>query len=224
MKHRLESGPITSWQIEEEKVEAVTDFIFLGSKISDSWTIKKAERQRIDAFKLWCWRRLLRDPWTARRSNQSILKKIKPEYLLEDWCGSWRSSTLVTWCKELTLWKRPWCWERLKAWREGGNRGWAGWMTSSTQWTWVWANSWRQWGFPGGSVVKNPPVNAGDTEIRALSLGQEDHLEEEVATHSSILAWKILWTEEPGRLQSMWLQSQTWLSNWMQHSYRSQGY
>ena len=55
-------------------------------------------------------------------------------------------------------------------------------------------------------MVKNPPVNAGDTEIRALSLGQEDHLEEEVATHSSILAWKILWTEEPGRLQSMWLQ------------------
>ena len=64
----------------------------------------------------------------------------------------------------------------------------------------------RQWGFPGGSVVKNLPVNAGDTEMRAPSLGQEDHLEEEVATHSSILAWKILWTEEPGRLQSMWLQ------------------
>ena len=79
-------------------------------------------------------------------------------------------------------------------------------MASSTQWTWVWANSGRQWDFPGGSVVKNPPVNTGDTEMRAPSLGQKDHLEKEVATHSSILAWKILWTEEPGRLQSMWLQ------------------
>ena len=60
-----------------------------------------------------------------------------------------------------------------------------------------------KWGFPGGSVVKNPPVNAGDTEMRAPSLGQEDHLEEEVATHSSILAWKSPWTEKPGGLQSM---------------------
>ena len=83
MKHRLESGPIISWQIEGGKVEAVTDLIFLGSRISDSWTIKKAERQRIDVFELWCWRRLLRVPWTARRSNQSIRKEINPEYSLE---------------------------------------------------------------------------------------------------------------------------------------------
>ena len=130
------SGPITSWQIDGETVETVTDFIFLGSKITadgdcsreikrclllrrkamtnldsilkcrditlprrvhtvkamifpvvmygcESWTIKKAESQRIDAFELWCWRRLLRVPWTARRSNQSILKEISPEYSLE---------------------------------------------------------------------------------------------------------------------------------------------
>ena len=127
----MASGPITSWQIEGEKVEIVTDFLFLGSKILDSdssheirrrlllsrkamtnldsvlksrditlltkvcivkvivfsvvmyncksWTIKKAEWQRIDAFKLWCWRRLLRVPWTARRSNQSILREISPD-------------------------------------------------------------------------------------------------------------------------------------------------
>ena len=68
-----------------------------------SWTIKKAEHQRIDAFKLWCWRRLLRVPSTARRSNQSILKEINPEYSLEDWYWSWSSNTLATWCKELTL-------------------------------------------------------------------------------------------------------------------------
>ena len=127
-------GPITSWQIDEERMETVTDFIFLDSKITadgdydikrrlflgrraltildsilkssditlltkvlivqamafpiviygcESWTVKKAERQRIDAFELWCWRRLLRVPWTARRSNQSILKEISPEYSLE---------------------------------------------------------------------------------------------------------------------------------------------
>ena len=130
------SGPITSWQTEGEKVEIVTDFLFLGSKITadgdcsheirrrvllgrkamasldsvlrsrditlltkvhivkaviflvvmnscEIWTIQKAEHQRIDASKLWCWRRLLRVPWTVRRSNQSILKEINPEYSLE---------------------------------------------------------------------------------------------------------------------------------------------
>ena len=129
----MASGPITSWQIDGERVETVTDFIFLGSKITadgdcshkiknclllrrkamsnldsilksrdlalptkvhlvkamvfpvvmyecESWTLKKAEGQSIDAFELWCWRRLLRVPWTARRSNQSILKKISLEY------------------------------------------------------------------------------------------------------------------------------------------------
>ena len=132
----MASGPITSWQIDRETVETVSDFIFWGSKITangdcsheikryllverkamtkldsilksrditlptkvhlvkamvfpvvmygcKSWTIKKAEHQRIDAFKLWCWKRLLRGPWTARRLNESILKEINPEYSLE---------------------------------------------------------------------------------------------------------------------------------------------
>ena len=80
----------------------------------ESWTIKKAERRRIDAFELWCWRRLFKVPWTAKRSNQSILKEISPEYS-RDWCWSWNSSTLAMWCEELTHEKRPWCWER---WRQ----------------------------------------------------------------------------------------------------------
>ena len=132
----MASGPITSWQIDKETMETVTDFILGGSKITgdcdcnceikrhlllgrkvmtnldnifksrditlptklrlvkavvfpvvmygcESWTIKKAECKRIDAFEVWCWRRLLRVPWTARRSNQSILKEISPEYSLE---------------------------------------------------------------------------------------------------------------------------------------------
>ena len=129
-------GPVTSWEIDGETVETVSDFIFLGPKITvdddcshefqrhlllgrkvmtnlgnilksrditlptkvhlakamvfpvvmygfESWTVKKAEHRRIDAFELWCWRRLLRVSWTARRSNQSILKVISPEYSLE---------------------------------------------------------------------------------------------------------------------------------------------
>ena len=112
----------------------------------ESWTIKKAQCRRIDAFELWCWRRLLRAPWTARRSNQSILKGISPGCSLEGLMLN--SNTLATWYKELTHWKRPWCWERLKATGERDNRGWDGWMASSTQWTWDWVNS-RSWWWTG---------------------------------------------------------------------------
>ena len=72
----------------------------------ESWTIKKAECQRIDAFELWCWRRLLRVPWTARSSNQSILKEINPEYSLEGLMLKLKLNTLAIWCKKLTQWKR----------------------------------------------------------------------------------------------------------------------
>ena len=94
------------------KVHLVKAMVFPVVKYRcESWTIKKVECQRIDALELWCWRRLLRVPWTAKRSNQSILKKINPDY----WCWSWSSNTLTTWLDEPTHWKRPWCWERLKA-------------------------------------------------------------------------------------------------------------
>ena len=88
----------------------------------ESWTVKKAEHWKIDAFELWCWRRLLRVPWTARRSNQSMPKKISPNIHWKDWCWRWNSNAVVTWCEELTHWKRPWCWERLKAGGEGNDR------------------------------------------------------------------------------------------------------
>ena len=114
-----------------------------------SWTIKKAEHEKIDAFELWCWRSLLRVPWTAR-SNQSILKEISPEYSLEGLMLSWSSNILTIWWEETILWKTPWCWERLKAGEED-DRGWDGWMTSLTRWTWVWTSSWSWWwtGKPG---------------------------------------------------------------------------
>ena len=180
----MASGPIAAWQAEGEKVEVVTDFLFLGSKIivdddwshetirwlllgkkvmtnldhvlksreitlltkvhifkaivflvvmygCESWTVKKAECQRIDAFELWCWRRLLRVPWRVRRSNQSILREINPEYSLEG---------LML---KLQYFSHP------------------------MQWTWTWANSRRWWG-----------------------------------------------TGRPGMLLSMGSQSQTWLADW----------
>ena len=75
----------------------------------ESWTIKKVEHRRTDAFKLWCWKILFRVLWTARRSNQSILKEINHEYSLEGLMLT--QNTLVTWWEQPTLWKRPWCWE-----------------------------------------------------------------------------------------------------------------
>ena len=170
---------ITSWHLEVEKVETVTAFIFLSSKITvdgdcsheikrclllgrramtnldsalkngdntlltnvrivkamafpvvlhgcESWTIKKTENWRIKALELWCWRRLLRVPWTAKRSNQSILKEINPEHSLEGLMMKLKLQYLVHLWEELTHWKRPWCWDRLKVRGEDDNRGWDG--------------------------------------------------------------------------------------------------
>ena len=117
----------------------------------ESWTIKKAECWRTDAFELWCWRKLLIVSWTTRRSKQSILKESSPEYSLEDWHWSWNSSTLAIWCEELTHLKKSWCWERFNAGGEGFDRGWGDWMASPTWCMWVWASfrSWWQTGKPG---------------------------------------------------------------------------
>ena len=117
----------------------------------ESWTVKKAERRRIDAFELWYWRRLLSVPWTARRSNLSILKEISPGISLEgmmlklklQYFGHlmWRVDSLE---KTLML-------KGIGGRREGDDRGWDGWMASPTRWTWVWVNSGSWWwtGRPG---------------------------------------------------------------------------
>ena len=117
----------------------------------ENWTIKKAECQRIDAFEPWSWRRLLGVPWTARRSNQSTLKEISPEYSLEElmlklkfqYFGHlmWRTDSLE---KTLMLGK-------IEGRRRRGDKGWDGCMASLTQWTWVWVDSGSWWwtGRPG---------------------------------------------------------------------------
>ena len=111
----------------------------------ESWTKKKAKHWRIDAFELWCWRRLLRVPWTARRSNQSILKEISPDYSVEGLMLKLNLQNFGHLSEELTHLKRPWCRERLKARGEGDDRGQDGWMASLTQWTWVWVSSGSWW-------------------------------------------------------------------------------
>ena len=110
----------------------------------ESWTVKKAECWRIDAFELWCCRRLLRVPWTARRSNQSILKEMSPECSLEGLMLKLKLQYfghLMQRADSFEKTTRPRCWVRLKVGGEGDDRGWGGWMASPTQWRWVWVNS-----------------------------------------------------------------------------------
>ena len=187
------SGPITSWQIDGEAMEIVTDFLFLGSKIiadgnyshernamtnidsilkrrditlltkvhlvkaivfpvvmfgCESWILKKVELWRIDTFEPWCWRRLLRVPWTSRRSNQSIVKEISPGYSLE---GPMLKLKLQYFDHLMlgtdSLEKDP---DAGKDWRLEEKRmtGWCGWTASPTRCTWVWARS-RSWWWTG---------------------------------------------------------------------------
>ena len=200
----MASGSITSWQIDRETVETVSDFIFGGSNITadgdlihetkrhlflirkamtnldsmsksrditlptkvclvkavvfpvvmygcKSWTINKAEHRRIDALNCGVGE----DPWeslglqgdpTSPSYRKSVLN-----IRWKDWCWSWNSDTLATWCEELTHWKRPWRWESLKAGREVDDRGWDSWMASLSQLTWVWVSSgsWQWMRRPG---------------------------------------------------------------------------
>ena len=133
------------------KVHLVKAVVFLVVMYGcESWTKRKLSSKELMLLNCGVGEDL-RVPWTARRSSQSILKEISPEYSLEGLIWSWSFNPLATWCKELIHWKRLWCWERLKAGGEGDDRGWDGWMASLTGWTWVWASSGSWWwtGKPG---------------------------------------------------------------------------
>ena len=112
----------------------------------------KLDHKESWALKNWCFQPVVleKNPLDSKEIKEVNPKGKQSEYSLERLSWSWSSNNLATWCKELTHWKRPWCWERLKA-GEGDDRGWDGWMASLTQWTWVWANSGRWWrtGKPG---------------------------------------------------------------------------
>ena len=193
--------------------------------------MKKAERRRIDAFELWCWRRLLRVPWTGRRSKQSILKNISPGCSLERMMLKLKLQYFGHLIRRADSLEKTLILGGIGA---GDYRGWDGWMASLTWWTWVWVNSRRWWwtGRPGvlqfmGSkrvrhdwatelnwttcigaslMAQWQRISLKIQKTWVQSLGQEDPLKKEMAAHSSILAWRIPWTEEPCGLQSMGLQ------------------
>ena len=117
----------------------------------ESWTVKKAECRRIDAFGLWCWRRFLRVPWAARRSNQSILKEISPRCSLEGLMLKLKLQYFGHLMRRVDSLEKTLILGGIEAGGEGDDRGWDGWMASWTRWTWVWVNSGRWWwtGRPG---------------------------------------------------------------------------
>ena len=114
-----------------------------------SWTIKKAKCKELMLLNCGAGE----DPWESLQGDPTSLSWRRSVLGVhwKDWYWSWNSNTLATSCKELTHWKRPWCWERLRAGGKGDDRGWDGWMASPTQWTWVWVNSGSWWwtGRPG---------------------------------------------------------------------------
>ena len=117
----------------------------------ESWTIKKAECWRIDSFELWCWRRLLRVPWTARKSNQSILKEISPGCALEELMLKLKLQYFGHQMRKADSTEKTLMLGKIEGRRKGDDRGWDGWMASPTQWTWVWVDSGSWWwtGRPG---------------------------------------------------------------------------
>ena len=117
----------------------------------ESWTVKKPEHQRIDAFELWCWRRLLRVPWTARRSNQSILKEISPGHSLEGKMLKLKLQYFGHVMRRVDSLEETLMLDGLGAGGKGDDSRWDGWMASPTRQMWVWVNSGRWWwtGRPG---------------------------------------------------------------------------
>ena len=117
----------------------------------ESWTIKKAEHRRIDTFELWCWRRLSRVPWTARRFNQSILKEISPEYSLERLMLKLKLQYFGHLMQGADSFEKTLMLANIKEGRRGDGRGWNGWTALPTRWTWAWVNSGSCWwrGKPG---------------------------------------------------------------------------
>ena len=134
------------------KVCLVKAMVFPGVMYGcESWTIKKVECWRIDAFELWCWRRLLRVPWTSRRSNQFILKEISPEYSLEELLLNWKLQYFGHLMWRADSLEKTLMLGKIEGRRRRGDRGWDGWMASPTQWTWVLVDSGSHWwtGRPG---------------------------------------------------------------------------
>ena len=197
----------------------------------ESWAVKKAEHGRIDTFELWYWRRLLRVPWTARRSNQSFPKEISPGMSLEGLMLKLKLQYFGHLMQRVDSLEKTLMLRGIGGGGGGDNRGWDGWMASLTRWTWVWVNPGSWWwtgrpgvlpfmglqrvghdwvteltqlnctnGLPCGLSGEESTCSAELQETRVWYLGLKDPLEESMATHFSILAWRIPWTEEFGKI------------------------
>ena len=152
----------------------------------ESWTVKKAESRRIDAFELWCWRRLLRVPWTARRSNQSILKEISPGYSLEGMMLKLKLQYFGHVMRRVDSLEKTLRLGGIGGRRRRDDRGWDGWMASLTRWTQVWVNSGSWWwtGRPGmlrfmgwkWSDIRKKSIINNTTNVNFLVLTNEPWL------------------------------------------------
>ena len=182
----FKSRGITLWT----KVHLVKAMVFpVVMYECESWPVKKTEHWRTDAFELWCWRRLMRGPWTARRSNQSILKEISPGCSLEGLMLKLKLQYFGHLMRRVDSLEKTLMLGRIGAGGEGNNRGWDGWMASPTRWTWVWVNSGSWWwtGRPGmlqsmGSqrVRHNWATElnwrmTGNAVLLALKMGERSH-------------------------------------------------
>ena len=154
----------------------------------ERWTVKKAELWRTDAFELWCWRRLLRVPWTPRRSNQSILKEISPGISLEGMMLKLKLQYFGHLMRSVDSLERTLsCWEGLGAGGEGDNRGWDGWMASRTRWTWVWVNS-GSWWWTGRPDMLRHEVTKSWTRLRDWTELNKKNLKKKAALFS-VFCW-----------------------------------
>ena len=159
----------------------------------ESWTIKKAECRRIGGFELWCWRRRSRVPWTTRRSNQSILKKISPEYSLEGLMLKLKHQYFVHLMQRTDSLEKTQMLGKIEGRRRGVNRGWDGWMTSLIQWTWVWASS-RNWWWIGRPDVLHSMGLQGVGHYWATELNwweREHYLQIERLTLSLYIGYRL---------------------------------
>ena len=278
----MTSGPITSWGIDEETVETVSEFIFLGSKITadgdcsheikrrlllgrkvmtnldsilksrditlptkvclvkamvfpvvtygcERWTVKKAEHWRIDAFELWCWRRLLKVPWTERRSNQSTLNEISPGCSLEGLMLKLKLQYFVHLMQRVDSLEKTLMQGGIGGRRRRGRQR-MRWLNASlTQWTWVWLNSGSWWwtGRPGvlrflrlqgvghdwATELNWTELMCGSHSVVSETLLPLDYSPPGSSVHEILQARILEWVAIP------FSRGSSWFRNWIQVSY-----
>ena len=172
------------------KVHLVKTMVFPVAMYGfESWTIKKVERWRIDAFEMWCWGRLLGAPWTAKWSNQAILKEINPRYSLEGLMMKLKFQYFDHLTRRTNSSGKTLMLGKIEGRRRRGDRGWDGWMASLTQWTWVWLGS-RSWWWTGKPGVLQ---SMGSQRIRHDWTTEQQH-KAGAGFYSYFSIWLSIWS------------------------------